>query len=222
MPIPRNVHDVRSFLGTCSYYRRHVKSFADIARPLHKLTEKQAKFILTPECQNAFEILKDRLIKAPILGYPRTDCHFILDTDASSFGIGAVLSQIQDDQERVIAYFSKSLSKAERNYCVTRRELLAVVMSIKHFHHYLYGVNFTVRTDHGALTWLMRFKNPEGQIGRWLEVLATYNFEIKHRAGRQHGNADGLSRRPFDPCNFCTKQELKESDQSGAETTLYM
>ena len=213
-PTPRNIHAVRSFLGTCSYYRRFIKGFADIAKPLHKLTEKQVKFIWTAECQNSFEILKARLTQAPILGYPEPDCHFILDTDASNFGIGAVLSQIQNGQERVIAYYSKALSKAERNYCVTRRELLAVVLSIKHFHHYLYGVNFTVRTDHGALSWLMKFKNPEGQIARWLQLLSTYNLEIKHRAGKQHGNADGLSRRSCDACNYCDKQELKEAAET--------
>ena len=219
-PVPRNVHDVRSFLGTCSYYRKFIRGFADIARPLHRLTEKQARFEWTQECQIAFNTLRDRMTTAPILSYPQQDCHFILDTDASGFGMGAVLSQLQDGEERVLAYFSKSLSKAERNYCVTRRELLAVVMSIKQFHHYLYGVNFTVRTDHGALTWLMRFKNPEGQIARWLEVLSTYDFEIKHRAGKQHGNADGLSRRPCSECNYCSRQESKDSPLLGSEQSV--
>jgi hypothetical protein len=104
-----------------------------------------------------------------------------LDTDASGFGLGAVLSQIgPDNKEHVIAFFSKALTKPERQYCVTRRELLAVLAAVKHFHHYLYGVHFTVRTDHGALSWLTNFKNPEGQLARWLEVLGCYNFTIKH------------------------------------------
>ena len=131
----------------------------------------------------------------------------MLDTDASAFAMGGVLSQIEDGVERPIAYFSKAFSKPERNYCVTRRELLAVVSSIKHFHHYLYGKDFLVRTDHGALTWLLNFKNPEGQVARWLEVLLTYNFKIVHRPGKQHGNSDGLSRRPCSPCNNCDKKE---------------
>ena len=131
----------------------------------------------------------------------------MLDTDASAFAMGGVLSQIEDGVERPIAYFSKVFSKPERNYCVTRRELLAVVSSIKHFYHYLYGKDFLVRTDHGALTWLLNFKNPEGQVARWLEVLLTYNFKIVHRPGKQHGNSDGLSRRPCSPCNNCDKKE---------------
>ena len=112
--------------------------------------------------------------------------------------------------ERVIGYFSKAFSKQERRYCVTRRELLAVVASIKHFHHYLYGQKFLVRSDHGALRWIFNFKNPEGQLARWLETLATYDFKIEHRADSVHSNADGLSRRPCceSGCNY-TASELK-------------
>lgn len=207
-PVPKSVTDVRSFLGTCSYYRRFIKQFTDIARPLHKLTEKTEKFTWTPQCDEAFKNLKIALTSAPILRYPNLNLPFVLDTDASAFAMGGVLSQIEDRIERPIAYFSKSFNKPERNYCVTRRELLAVVSSIKHFHHYLYGKNFLVRTDHGALTWLLNFKNPEGQVARWLEVLQTYNFKIEHRPGKQHGNSDGLSRRPCSPCNHCDKKEI--------------
>jgi hypothetical protein len=85
-----------------------------------------------------------------------------------------------------------------------------VVEAVKHFYHYLYGVKFTVRTDHGVLNWLLRFKNPEGQIARWLELLATYNMTVVHRPGKQHGNADGMSRRPCFPCDHCSRQENKE------------
>lgn len=133
-----------------------------------------------------------------------------MDTDASGYGVGSVLSQVNDGKETVIAYFSKTLSKAQRQYCVTRRELLAIILGVKNFHHYLYGTQFIVRTDHGALTWLLKFKNPEGQMARWLQMLNTYNFEIHHRPGRQHGNADGLSRRPCFPCNYCSRQDQKE------------
>lgn len=80
--------------------------------------------------------------------------------------------------------------------------------SIKHFHHYLYGKDFLVRTDHGALTWLLKLQNPEGQVARWVEVLQTYNFKIEHRPAKQHGNIDGLSRRPCSPCNHCDKKEI--------------
>ena len=214
-PVPDSVKQVRAFIALCSYYRRFIKNFAQIARPLHKLLEKQDKkgtnFNWDRGCQDSFENLKTALIAAPILSNPAQSEAFILDTDASDFGIGAVLSQIQDGTEKVIAYFSRSLSRSERNYCVTRKELLAVVESVKHFHQYLYGVHFTVRSDHGALRWLLNFRNPEGQVARWLEVLGTYDFEIVHRPGRIHGNADGLSWRPCQNCNKCTKLEEKES-----------
>ena len=133
---------------------------------------------------------------APILGYPICEDKFIIDCDASNDGMGGILSQVQNGTEKVICYFSKAFTKPERRYCVTRRELLAVVASIRHFHHYLYGRHFLVRSDHVALRWLFMFKNPEGQIARWLETLATYDFNIEHRAGRIHSNADALSRRP--------------------------
>ena len=216
-PIPKTKRDVRSFLGTCSYYRRFIQDFAAIARPLHSLTEKNCTFKWTQECEVSFEKLKAALSSAPILGFPDMSKPFILDTDASGFGIGAVLSQIHDNKEVVISYFSKALSKAQRQYCVTRRELLAIISGVKNFHHYLYGSNFIVRTDHGALTWLLRFKNPEGQMARWLQTLSTYNFEVHHRPGRQHGNADGLSRRPCFPCNHCSRQDQKEMNSVEAE-----
>jgi hypothetical protein len=110
--------------------------------------------------------------------------------------MGSVLSQVQDGQEKIISYYSKSFNKAERKHCVTRRELLAVVASIKNFNHYLYGRKFKVRSNHGALSWLFNFKNPEGQLARWFEVLASYDLKIEHRAGRSHNNADALSKRP--------------------------
>ena len=180
---------------------------------MHRLTEKNVVFKWTPECTEAFQKLKQALTTSPILIYPSLDKEFILDTDASGTGVGAVLSQIgEDGKEHVIAYYSKTLSKTERQYCVTRRELLAVIMAVKHFHHYLYGVHFLIRTDHGALTWLTNFKNPEGQLARWLEILGTYNYTIKHRAGLRHGNADGLSRRPCRECNHCEKRENHDQD----------
>ncbi|GBN37863.1 Retrovirus-related Pol polyprotein from transposon 297 [Araneus ventricosus] len=123
------------------------------------------------ECEKCFNSLKQALISSPILTFPRADKDFILDTDASNEEIGALLSQNIVNEERVIAYFSKSLGKPERNYCVTRKELLAIVKSIEHFHHYLYGQKFFLRTDHASLRWLLNFKEPEGQIARWIQRL---------------------------------------------------
>ncbi|UYV79411.1 K02A2.6-like [Cordylochernes scorpioides] len=209
-PTPKDLTQLRSFLGLCTYYRRFIPGFSNIARPLHRLTESGRPFVWTPDCQRAMEKLKEMLVAAPILAYPRPGDSFILDTDASNTGIGGVLSQVQEGSERVIAYFSKTLSKPERNYCVTRKELLAVVKSIEHFHHYLYGQEFILRSDHASLQWLLNFKNPEGQLARWIQRLQEYQVKIQHRPGKRHQNADALSRRPCVPqCGHCARAEDK-------------
>lgn len=199
-PVPKCVKEVRSFIGLASYYRKFIQGFAEIASPLHELTSKSREFLWTDKCQRAFEELKQRLQSSPILAYPLAIGDYVLDTDASGDGIGAVLSQVQDGEEKVVAYASRKLSKAERNYCVTRRELLAVVVYLKHFRQYLYGRKITVRTDHAALRWLLNFKDPEGQLARWLQVVSEYDVTVQHRPGRKHGNADCLSRRQCKQC----------------------
>ena len=171
-PVPQSPKDVRSFLGLCSYYRRFVRSFSEIAKPLQRLTEKGQRFQWTPECQEAFHQLKTALTTAPVLAYPTSDDQFVLDTDASNTGTGAVLSQVQNGEEKVIAYFSKTLNKAERNYCTTRKELLAIITAVRHFHHYLCGRPFLIRTDQRALRWLLNFKNPEEQLADGWRCLA--------------------------------------------------
>ncbi|GFU78523.1 retrovirus-related Pol polyprotein from transposon 412 [Trichonephila clavipes] len=207
---PENLRELRSFLGLCTYYRKFVKGFSNIARPLHKLTESKQKFQWAKECEDSFLQLKEALTSSPILIYPQPDKPFILDTDASNESVGAVLSQEIDGQERVVAYWSKCLSKPERNYCVTRKELLAIVKAIEHFHHYLYGQKFLLRTDHASLTWLMNFRNTEGQVARWIQRLNEYYFDIRHRKGSSHGNADALSRRPCpENCRHCSRVETK-------------
>ena len=126
-PVPKNLTELQAFLGTVGYYQQYVEGFAAKARPLTKLNSKKKKFECTQNCQEAFEVLKQSLLQAPVLGYPDPSLNYILDTDASLDGVGAVLSQIQDGRERVILYFSNSLSGDQKNYCVTRRELLAVI-----------------------------------------------------------------------------------------------
>ena len=219
-PSPQTAKDVKSFLGLCSYYRRFVRDFSDIARPLYKLTEGQGEFRWTSECEDAFRRLKALLTTAPILAFPTTDGLFILDTDASNIGLGVVLSQVQGGDEKVLAFHSRSLSKSERNYCVTRKELLAVVVAVKTYHHYLCGRKFLVRTDHGALKWLLKLRNPEGQLARWLQLLGTYDFDIQHRSGICHGNADALSRRPCVDCRYCDRAEQKAESSSAAASEM--
>ena len=206
-PIPRRVKDVRSFVGLASYYRRFIPNFATIASPLTQMYRDPKNTLIewTTERQQAFDTLKKALTTAPVLAYPCRDEPFFLSTDASDDGIGAVLEQeqTQEDGSRkrvVIAYASKSLSRSQRKYCATNRELLAVVWAVENFRYYLLGRHFEIITDHASLVWLRNFKNPEGMIARWLQRLSPYDFIIKHRAGKIHLNADGLSRQRCRPC----------------------
>ena len=211
-PQPTNVKEVRSFVGLASYYRKFCPSFATVCKPLHKLTEHNQPFVWDKDAQTAFDTLNDLLTSAPVLSYPSpTGNGWVLDCDASNVGIGAVLHQLQNGDEKVIDYFSKCLSRTERKYCTTRKELLAVVKAVEHFHHYIYGQeSVVIRTDHSSLRWLMNFRNTgEGQLARFLEPLSAYSFKLEFRAGRVHMNADALSRRPCysQNCKYCERYE---------------
>ena len=203
---PKCVTEVRSFVGFASYYRRFIPHFAHIAAPLVRLTEKNTKFYWDNTCVEAFNTLKEKLIEAPVLAHPQPEGLLILDTDASNVSISGCLSQVQDGVERVLAYGSKALSSAQRRYCTTKRELLAVVKFIKHYRMYLWGRRFLVLTDHASLRWLTNFKDPEGMLARWISVLDTYDFTIQHRPGAKHSNADGLTRQK---CTQCKRQECE-------------
>ena len=119
---------------------------------------------------------------------------FRLDVDDSDLGIGAVLHQVQGDRERVIAYASRALNKAEKNYCITEKELLAIRFFVEYFRQYLLGRHFMVRSDHQALTWLFKLKEPRDKIARWIEILSYYDFTIEYRPGKNQGHCDALSR----------------------------
>ena len=207
-PTPTSITEVRSFVGLASYYRRFVRSFAQIAAPLHALMQKNCRFQWSHEAQQSFDALKTALTTPPILAMPNDVGLFTLDTDASDHSIGAVLSQEQHGVERVIAYASRSLDRREQNYCVTRKELLAVVHFLRYFKQYLLGRKFRIRTDHAALTWLKRTPDPIGQQARWLELMEEFDFSIEHRPGIRHGNADALSRHPC-PKKACLCQEVQ-------------
>ena len=195
-PSPTTQKELRQFLGLASYYRRFVKGFASIAAPLNHLLEKGKPWEWTKVCEHAFSSLKKMLTTSPILAYPDFETEFTVDCDASGDGLGAVLSQCIGGGENVISYASRSLTKPEKKYCATRKEMLALVWAVGQFRPYLLGRPFTVRTDHSALQWLYSFKEPEGQVARWLESLAEYEFTVQHRPGKKHTNADALSRVP--------------------------
>ena len=207
-PAPKNPKDVEKFLGFVNYHRDFLQGLATILSPLYALTRKDTPFRWTQECERAFQTAKDSLTSAPVLAYPNNEDHFILDTDASDIALGAALYQVQQGDEKPISFASMTLTPAQRKYCTTRKELLAVVVFTRRFRHYLLGRHFVVRTDHGSLTWLCRFKDPCGQLGRWLEELAQYNMTVQHRAGNKHINADSLSRIPASSptCNHYTSR----------------
>ena len=196
-PIPRDVKELRQFLGLANYYRRFIEGYSVIAEPLHKLTRKSAAgYKWTDECGRAFLALQQRLVSPPILAYPQFAHKFTLATDASDSALGGILSQVINGQERVISYWSRQLNKAERNYSTVEREALAVVAAVKEFYPYLYGRPFTLYTDHNPLTSLHGLKDTGGRLTRWLLYLQQFDMIVLYRPGRNNGNADGLSRRP--------------------------
>ena len=140
----------------------------------------------------------------------------MLDTDASGFAIGGIISQKQSGTDRVIAYGSKTLNQAQQNYCTTKRELYSIVYFTQYFKHYLLGREFILRTDHAPLVWLCKkFKNPSGLWARWISILGQFTFIIQYRPGPRHGNAERVSRRPKRPCQYpdceeCSSQENHE------------
>ena len=147
------------------------------------------------------------MLSAPILGFPTEDDRFVLDTDASLFAIGGVLSQIPNEEEVVIAYASRSLRISQRRYCATRREMLAAVVMCTHFRSYLRGSQFTLRTDHSSLRWLQKFKNEDGMLARWYLLLGQFSVTFEYRPGSLHTNADGMSRQ----CGQCRRPDCPVS-----------
>ncbi|MES9881558.1 MAG: reverse transcriptase domain-containing protein [Sedimenticola sp.] len=214
-PIPTTVTHVRQILGLGSYYRRFIKGYSDLVHPLTQITLKGTKFVWSVDCQKAFDDLKAKLVGSDVMAHPRNYGTFILDTDASDTQIAGVLSQVQDGKERVVSYGSRTLNKAERNYCITDKELLAVRHFVEYYRQYLLGRRFLVRSDHQALTFLFRMKEPKGRIARWIEILSAFDFSIDYRCGPKHGNADAVSRCP-DPWDCqCQDTDNLETFQCG-------
>ena len=196
-PVPTCVTTVRQFLGLASYYRRFVKSFAAIASPLHALTKKNSRFVWSDECQQAFDNLRQKLLQSPILVYPSFEKEFTLETDASVLGLGAVLSQVQEDGLlHPVAYASRATSPSERNHGITDLETLAVVWSLSHFKPYLYGQRVDIFTDHIAVKAVLQNPTASGKHARWWSKVyesGMGHVEICYRRGRDNQNADALS-----------------------------
>jgi len=185
-PTPKTAKQIKSFLGLKGYYRKFVLQFSKIAAPLHKLLKRDAKYVWEENHEISFHTLKQKLMSQPILQYPNFSREFILITDASNDGAGAVLSQGQIGKDLPIAYASRSFNKAEKNYSTVEKELAAIVWGIKHFRPYLYGRKFEIVSDHKPLTWIMSVKDLGLRLMRWCIQLAEYDYEVVYKPGVQN------------------------------------
>lgn len=190
-PVPKDVADIRSFMGLVGYYRRFVEGFSRVAYPITSLQKKGWVFKWTSECQRSFEKLKHLLTTAPILSIDDPNKDYMVCTDASKEGVGGVLMQ----EGRVIAYESRKLKEHEHKYYAYDLELAAVIHTLKMWRHYLMGRKFLLLTDHHSLT--NYFNQPTLNTGqaRWADLLSGFDFEIKHLKGKENHVADALSRK---------------------------
>jgi len=195
-PQPKNLTELRGFINLCGYYRRFVNGFSRIAQPLNFLLKKDSPFIWGSGQQEAFEKLKFCLVNPPILAFPMENLPTVIHTDACGYGLGAVICQLHEGKERVVAYASRSMIEAEKKYTASEQECLAIVFAVAKFRPYIWGRRFTVVTDHNALRWLFNIKDPNGRLARWSLQLQSYDMEIIHRPGKIHADADALSRFP--------------------------
>ena len=202
-PTPQNTKQLRSFLGLVNYYGKFVPELAGKAYPLHKLLCKGVKWYWTGKCEQAFQTLKQALSRSPVLTHYNSTLPLRVATDASNYGIGAVVSHVwPDGTEKPIAFASRSLSKAEKNYSQIEKEALAIIFGIKKFNQYLYGRKFLLQTDLQPLTWLFGPKSKlptlaAARIQRWVIMLSAYQYDIEFRSTQKHANADALSRLPL-------------------------
>jgi hypothetical protein len=197
---PTNVKEVQQFLGMTGYYRRHIKDYAELARPLYELTRKDVKFSWGEDQQTAFDNLKKSLTEYPILRLPVLDRSFIVFTDSSGYCGGGVLAQVDPEtgEEYVVAYGSRMFKGAERFYGISEKEALAIVYCLKLWRVYLCK-KFVVISDHNALSWLMNIKEPCARLCRWAIYLQAFDFEIKYKKSSLHTNVDAISRPPLQP-----------------------
>ncbi|UYV61477.1 hypothetical protein LAZ67_1004996, partial [Cordylochernes scorpioides] len=211
-PRPDTVKKVRQFMGLANYYRKFVKDFSKISFPLVRLTRKNQPFIWNEEVEESFAKLKMALSTKPVLAIYNPDYPSKVYTDASKYGIGAILTQIgPDNEEHVIAYYSKTLQPHQENYSAYEMECLAVIQATDHFHVYIENQPFEIITDHAALQWLFTMKKPKPKYFRWILSLSSKSCNIVHRSGKQQTHVDALSRLPV--VNIAT-QELQEHQQN--------
>eukprot|EP00112_Aurelia_sp_Birch-Aquarium-sp1_P008584 Seg1949.8 transcript_id=Seg1949.8/GoldUCD/mRNA.D3Y31 product="Retrovirus-related Pol polyprotein from transposon 17.6" protein_id=Seg1949.8/GoldUCD/D3Y31 len=207
-PLPQDLTQLRSFLGLIGYYRRFIQDFSLHAEPLYRLSKKNVPYVWGPEQEKAFSYMKKALTSSPVLQFPDFNLPFFVQSDASDKGFGAILGQIRNGSEVVVAYASKAITRNEANWSTLEKEAFTIIWSIKYFRHYLYGRLFTIYTDHNPLKWLFTLKSPEGRLARWTETSKAYDFKIEYRPGRSNANAHALSRMPIASAISAPKFEL--------------
>ena len=194
LPYPASMWEVRSFLSHAGFYRRFIRDFSMIARPLSNLLHKDTNFVFDDECKAAFDHLKRFLTTAPVIQPPNWCLPFELMCDASNYAVGAILAQRVDRASHVIAYASKTLDPAQSNYTTTEKELLAIVFAFDKFRSYLLASSVVVFTDHAALKFLLKKTDAKPRLIRWMLLLQEFDVEIRDQSGAQNWVADHLSR----------------------------
>jgi hypothetical protein len=197
LPPPIHVRGIRSFLSHAGFYRRFIKDFSHIARPLINLLAKDILFKFDDACLKSFKILKKALISAPIIQPPDWPLPFEIMCDAFDYAVGAVLGQTKDKKHHAIAYASKTLIGPQLNYATTEKELLTVVFAIDKFRSYLVGAKVIIYTDHAALKYLLTKKDTKPRLIRWILLLQEFDLEIKDKKRVENYVVDHLSRMQF-------------------------
>lgn len=218
LPRPIDVHQLKAFLGKINYYGRFIANLADKAAPLYSLLKKEIPFTWSNNCEQAFDTLKNDVIRATNLVHYDESKPLILATDASSYGVGVVLSQVDKGREAPIAYASKTLTETQQKYSQIEREALSIIYGVTKFRQFLYGRRFTLVTDHEPLVSIFASdKNiptlTAQRLQRWALILMGFQYDIKYKNTLQHGNADALSRLPIGPDrHFDSMQQLEDQE----------
>jgi len=227
---PKDVKELQRFLGTCNYFRRFIEKFSDIAKPLYSLLKKNSEYIWSEDCEKAFQSLKAKLSKPPVLAHPNYSKPFFIFTDASADGIGACLMQTDDSSPslmRPIIFFSKTLNKAQRRYSTTKKEALGLVTAVKQFQYIITGYPTIVLTDHRPLIYMFSKKLPaDAAMARWCLTIQSFQLELKYFPGKQNVVADYLSRLPSQEIMRCEtlirnygNDEVDEEESSEMDRT---
>ena len=214
-PQPKNIQELRSFLGLLNYYGKFIKNLSSILHPLNSLLRTDQKWEWTEECTKAFAQAKTQLTSSDVLIHYDPKSPINLAADASAYGIGAVISHVlPDGTEKTISFASRTLTASEKNYAQLEKEGLALIFGVKKFHQYLYGRKFTLITDHKPLTAIFGPKKgipslAAARLQRWALLLSTYDYNIHFKPTQEHGNADALSRLPLPVQDFPQAAEIE-------------